>query len=165
MKNLFRSFFFLSLILIAFACNSPKPAIVDNNTTTTKTIQETIHDTVFKIEKDSSTYKALLDCENGKVVIKNVSESLPGRNLKSPRVRLTDNNKIQVDCEAKAQELFAKWKSTHEKEVIYKETKFPFKVNELTGWQNFQIWCGRVFLLLLLLLAIVTGFNAYKSFN
>lgn len=162
MKNLFRSFFFLSLILISFACNSPKPAIVDNTTTTTKTIQETIHDTVFKIEKDSSTYKALLDCENGKVVIKNVSESLPGRNLKSPRVRLTDNNKIQVDCEAKAQELFAKWKSTHEKETIYKEVKFPIKVNEITGWQGFQIWCGR-----LLLLGILVGvvFTVFRVIN
>ena len=140
---------FFSLVVLA-SCGSSKPATFENKTQTT-TIIETVHDTVFKIEKDSSSYEALVECQNGKVVIKQVVQADPGRTLKSPTVRL-DNNQLKIDCEARAQELLAHYKNTHQtsKEVI----KVPVEVNKLTWGQETQIILFRIYAILTLLLAV-----------
>lgn len=131
--------FFLSLVVLA-SCKSSKPTTFENKTQTI-TIKETVHDTVFKIEKDSSSYQALLECQNGKVLIKQVVQAAPGRTLKSPTVRL-DNNQLKIDCEARAQELLAHYKNTHQtsSEVI----RVPVEVNKLTWWQQTQIKLFRI---------------------
>ena len=139
---------FFSLVVLA-SCGSSKPAAFENKTQTI-TIKETVRDTIFKIEKDSSSYQALLECQNGKVVIKQVVQAEPGRTLKSPKVRI-DNNQLKIDCEARAQELLAHYKNTHQtsNEVI----RVPFEVNKLTWWQETQIKLFRIFAILSLLLA------------
>ena len=136
-----------SLVVLA-SCGSTKPAAFENKTQTI-TIKETVHDTIFKIEKDSSFYQALLECQDGKVVIKQVVQAEPGRTLKSPTGRL-DNNQLKIDCEARAQELLAHYKNTHQTsdEVI----RVPFEVNKLTWWQETQIKLFRIFAILSLLL-------------
>lgn len=164
MKNIFSKgclFFVLTILLVS--CGSTKSAVVQNNTTTEKTITETVHDTIFKIEADSSIYQALVDCQNGKVVVKEVIKAEPGRNLKSPKVRI-DNNKLKVDCEAEAQRLFAQWKSTHETEKIFVSKEIPVKVNELTWWQQTQIRLFWVFLIIILVTLIwrLIKSNFYK---
>ncbi|WP_264548022.1 hypothetical protein [Flavobacterium sp. N2820] len=151
MKNIISKgclFFVLTILLIS--CGSTKSAVVQNNTATEKTITETVHDTIFKIEADSSTYQALLDCQNGKVVVKEVINAEPGRTLKSPKVRI-DNNKLRVDCEARAQELFAQWKSTHETEKIFVSKEIPVITNKLTWWQQTKI---RLFWILLIYVSV-----------
>lgn len=138
-----------SLVVLA-SCRSSKPATTENKTITFK---ETVHDTVFKIEKDSSSYRALLECQNGKVVIKEVSQAEPGRTLKSPRVRL-DSNQLKIDCEARAQELLAHYKDTHQATFQKIRTTVPIEVNKLTFWQQLQIWGFRIYTALLFLFAI-----------
>ena len=150
MKNIISKgclFFVLTILLVS--CGSTKSPVVQNNTTTEKTIIETVHDTVFKIEADSSIYQALLDCQNGKVVVKDVIQAEPGRNLKSPKVRI-DNNKLKVDCETRAQELFAQWKSTHETEKIFVTKTVTVEVNKLTWWQQTKIRLFWIFLIIIL---------------
>jgi hypothetical protein len=142
--------FSLFIILLMISCRSPKP-VQNENKTQTITITETFHDTVFKIAKDSSSYNALLECLNGKVVLKNVIQAEPGRTLKSPKVRL-DNNKLQVDCNLKEQELYAHWKSKQVKDVQEKTITITKFTNHLTFWQKAQIWLGRLLLLVLLFL-------------
>lgn len=159
MKNIIKGCFVFVLTIILVSCNSTKPVVVKNDTTTTKTITETVHDTIFKIEKDSSYYQALLDCQDGKVVVKNVTQSEPGRNLKSPKVRI-ENNKLEVDCEARAQELFAQWKSTHETDAIIITKEVPVETNHLTWWQQTKI---KLFWLFLIILSIMTAWQIIKS--
>ncbi|GAA3734880.1 hypothetical protein GCM10022422_17240 [Flavobacterium ginsengisoli] len=142
------------------SCRSPKP-VQNENKTQTITITETLHDTVFKIAKDSSSYNALLECLNGKVILKNVIQAEPGRTLKSPRVRL-DNNKLQVDCNLKEQELYAHWKSKQVKDVQEKTITITEFTNYLTFWQKVQIWLGRSLLLILLFLI---GRFLYKTYR
>ena len=137
---------FLALLLLV-SCNSSKPALTESKTQTI-TIKETVHDTVFRIEKDSSSYRALLECQNGKVVLKNVTQAEPGRKLKSPRVRV-ENNKLSVDCEINKQELYALWKSKQVKEVQLKTLRVTEYINRLTFLQEVQIWLGRIFLVVL----------------
>ncbi len=150
----------LFIILIMISCRSHKP-VRNENKTQTITITETLHDTIFKIAKDSSSYNALLECLNGKVILKNVIQVEPGRTLKSPRVRL-DNNKLQVDCNLKEQELYAHWKSKQVKDVQEKTITITQFTNYLTFWQKVQIWLGR---LLLLILLFLIGRFLYKTYK
>ncbi|MCV2487660.1 hypothetical protein OD917_22180 [Flavobacterium sp. SH_e] len=150
--------FSLFIILIMISCRSPKP-VQNEDKIQTITITETLHDTIFKIAKDSSSYNALLECLNGKVILKNVIQAEPGRTLKSPRVRL-DNNKLQVDCNLKEQELYAHWKSKQVKDVQEKTITITQFTNYLTFWQKVQIWLGRV---LLLILIFLLGRFIYKT--
>ncbi|MCV9928126.1 hypothetical protein OIU83_10705 [Flavobacterium sp. LS1R49] len=158
-KNLNRIVFLFFSVLVLVSCSSPKPVLSEDKTKTI-TIKETLHDTVFKIEKDSSSFRALLECQNGKVVLKNVTQAEPGRTLKSPRVRL-ENNKLSVDCELKKQELYAFWKSQQVKEVEIKTVRTTEFTNILTFWQKVQIWLGRVFLLVL----VYYCFKVYSKFH
>ncbi len=157
MKNIKLGCLFFVLIMLV-SCSSNKPVVVKNETITTKTITETVHDTIFKTEKDSSYYKALLDCQDGKVVVKNVVQSEPGRTLKSPKVRV-DHNTLQVNCETEAQRLFAQWKSKHIQENTQQVKEVPVITNMLTWWQETQIKGFRILLGLLLLIAIYTVFK------
>lgn len=157
MKNIKLGCLFFVLIMLV-SCSSNKPVVVKNETITTKTITETVHDTIFKTEKDSSYYQALLDCQDGKVVVKNVVQSEPGRTLKSPKVRV-DHNTLQVNCETEAQRLFAQWKSKHIQENTQQVKEVPVITNMLTWWQETQIKGFRILLGLLLLIAIYTVFK------
>lgn len=146
-------------VLVALAsCVSSKPTIQDEKIIK---ITETVHDTIFKIEKDSSALAALLECQNGKVVVKNIIESSSGRILKSPKIKLS-NNVLQVDCEARAQEVLAHYKDTHEQLYSYKIQTLTKEVEkQLSWWQELEIWCGRIFLLTLILLIVIKVFSIY----
>jgi len=139
----------LFVLLTMASCGSSKPIVLQNETI--KTRIETVHDTVFRIEKDSSSIQALIECINGKPVIKKVIQSEPGRNLKRPEVHLKDNV-LRVDCKAEAQRLFAQYKDTYESNIEIK-TLPPIKVNRLTAWQKLQINLFRIYAGLTLLLA------------
>lgn len=147
MKKLLSIFCCLFVLLTIASCGSSKPIVLQNETT--KTIIETVHDTVFKIEKDSSSLEALLQCQNGKVIIKQIVQGEPGRTLKSPKVRIADNL-LKVDCEARAQELLAHYKNTQEVTSIIK-TLPPIEVNKLTDWQKAQINLFRIYAVLTML--------------
>jgi hypothetical protein len=147
-RNLKRIVFLFLLVLVLVSCSSPKPVLSEDKTKTI-TIKETLHDTVFKIEKDSSSFRALLACQNGKIIIQNVTQAEPGRSLKSPKVRL-ENNKLSVDCEINKQELYAFWKSKQVNDVQVKTINTTLYINELTFWQKVQIWLGRIFIIVLI---------------
>ena len=143
-------FAFLGILLWMTGCRAPKPVTVKE--TFTETFTETIHDTVFQTEKDTSHYRALLDCQNGRVVIKEVKEAKAGKYLTAPKVNLEGNN-LNVDCHAEAQKLFAQWKSQRTKREVIKEIPVFIEM-PLTLWQKIQLWSGRVLILLLALLAV-----------
>lgn len=140
---------FVSLIVLA-SCGSSKPTIIETKESNS-VVTQTIHDTIVKIEKDSSSYKALLDCQNGKIIIKQVTQAEPGRILKSPRVRL-EGSALIVDCEARAQQAVLHYINTHRVDTAIHT--IPIKVNELTSWQKFQIWGFRIFSLIMLAFSI-----------
>lgn len=121
--------------------------------------KEIVHDTFKVVEKDSSFYRAYLECVNGKVVIRPPKETPPGakpptskkgKNLNAPKVNINDNM-LEVDCVAEAQKIFYQWKEKWISDHKTTVTKIPYPVKvPLTGWQIFQLWCGRIFLFLLL---------------
>lgn len=146
------SFLFLGLTIIA--CSSKK--VVIQKEITKDTIIETVHDTLFSVEKDSSYYRALLECQNGKVVVKAVTGTSAGRKLGTPKVVIQDNQ-LKVDCYAEAEQLFASWKSTFISR--YKETNPPLITNVLTWWQQTQIYFCRIAALLIALYLLLLLFK------
>ena len=153
-KALIYWFTFLLLLLFMTSCKSKK--VVIQKEITRDTITETLHDTVFRVEKDSSFYNALLECQNGKVVIKSVTNTSTGRKLKTPKVVIKDNQ-LKVDCKTEAENLFAFWKSQYIKN--YKSTEIPVITNELTWFQKTQIYIGRALLLILVLWILLKIFK------
>jgi hypothetical protein len=132
------------------SCRTVKPVVVKEKET--EIITETVRDTVFETKADSSFYRAYIECIEGKPALKKPVQKA-GNYLKPPKVNITPDNILEVDCEARAQELFAQWKEKHTLKQASKEV--PVTVKEpLSGWQNFQIWAGRLFLLLLLLILL-----------
>ena len=165
LKNLSILLFFCLLATTLVACKSAgvvPPKTIETTNTVTKT--EVVRDTVFKIQKDSSYYKAYLECVNGKVVLNPQAkpEIKKGKHLKPPKVNIKDNI-ITVNCEAEAQELFAQWKD------IYMATNLQTTITntveverKLTWWQSFQIWCGRIFLAIALFSVVKFLLKIYK---
>jgi hypothetical protein len=149
---------------------------------TTERIVETIRDTVFRIEADTSYYKAWLEAPQPpkirgklpkgelntlgknalpKITLREISKK-GGKHLKPPTVRIKDNV-LTVNCEAEAQELFAQWKEKHTEQLTRKTETIYVPVDKPPShWQMFQIWCGRILMGLLLLALIAWQFPIYK---
>ena len=152
------SFFLLECLLFT-SCKSKLPE--ETKTTYVKAIEK-VKDTVFVIEKDSSMYQAYIDCVNGKPVLKQSFEDYQnqhpktatapkqkeGKDLKIPKVKLSKNGLLTVNCEKEAQRLFATWKEKYTAEIT--ETQKPIYIDkELTTWQNIQLYTGKITLGLL----------------
>jgi hypothetical protein len=141
-------------ILLMTSCGSKKSAI--QKEIASDTIIETLHDTVFSVEKDSSYYNALLECQNGKVVVKEVTKTKSGRKLNTPKVAIK-NNQLNVDCTTEAETLFASWKDTYKKS--YRGKEIPVITNVLTWWQQTQINVGRILMFFLVLWVLLKLFK------
>lgn len=131
-------FAFLLLLLWMTSCKSIKPVVITN--TKTEKVIERVHDTVFKIAADSSAYKALLDCQNGKVVIKDVFKNTTGKHLAAPGVRIIDNQ-LNVDCFAEAQQIVAQWISKDVYTTLT-EQKPVYIEFQPTWWERFLMAFG-----------------------
>ncbi|MEG3973458.1 hypothetical protein QT970_02415 [Microcoleus sp. herbarium8] len=164
-KKILSVLFLFVLLGTLIACKS-KSVLLPTTIESTKTIttKEVVRDTVFEIKKDSSYYKAWLECQDGKVTINNGFKPIAdngfkpiaqkGTYLQPPKVIIKDNI-LTVNCEVEAQKLFAQWKDVYTIENAQSVITNTVEVErELTGWQNFQLWCGRILLLALLLLLL-----------
>lgn len=147
MKNIYLKLVTCVLLLLVMGCNTPKPMVLEHTITKEVKVTEKVRDTIVEIVPDSSFYKALIDCKNGKALIREGTEKTSlGRNLNRPKVSL-ENNVLQVDCESQAQKLFISWKEKYIKET--EKEKQPVTINVLTFWQELQIKGFRLFMLIL----------------
>jgi len=157
---------FLAFTLIS--CSGSKQIIENStNTSTVKTIRDTVRDTVYLIKADTSHYIATLSVDStGKVSVVN-STSSAGYHLSAPKVRIV-NNKITVDCEDKARELFKQWvehyESTHIEKVT-KKTIIEQVPKKMTKWQHFLFWTGGITWLILIATLIGWILNKYLKIN
>jgi hypothetical protein len=168
------SFFLLGCLLLT-SCKSKLPE--ETKTTYVKSV-ETVKDTVFVVEKDSSFYQAYIDCANGKPVLvesfeddnnkypksAEVPQRKAGKDLKIPKVKLSNNGLLTVNCEKEAQRLFAQWREKYIQQ--FTETQKPIYIDkELTTWQNIQLYTGKVTqgVLVILLLAFLIRFLISKK--
>lgn len=148
-------FFFISIFVLIIgavvSCTTKKPLdpVVITNT---KEITHIVRDTIFQIDADSSYYEAYIECVNGKPILRETPEtkanSKAGKYLDQPKATLI-GNKINIECNKKAQELLKQWTETYIKEHEQKPIYVPqpiYQDKPLTWWQKVQIWLGRIFL-------------------
>lgn len=163
----FLSFMFLFVLLATTLSSCKSASVVPPATTETIksiTTKEVVRDTTFNIPKDSSYYKAYLECINGKVVLKQDAKPIvkPGKFLQPPKVNLKDNI-LTIDCKAEAQKLFAQWKDTYTKEHQSDIKRIPYAVEKPLSWfQQTEIILGRIFLGLILIFTIVGVLKYFK---
>lgn len=156
-------FLIVTLILVSSCCNQKH--IADQNTQfIEKLVTEQVHDTVFVIKADTSHFTAdLIVSDSGKISL-STTNITPGEYVRAPKV-IIRNNRLSVDCTAEAQRLFKQWKSKHVFETktrVFTKTKLVEK--DLSLWQNFEIWTGRIGLLVCLL-GLVGYFLRKRNIN
>ncbi len=167
--------FFICFSLFGLlSCGSRKapPTVVLRKT---ETIKEVEKDTIFKIEADSTYYKAFVECQNGKAVLvpsktepktnKNKVETALKHRLNAPKVILNTSGLLQVDCITNEQELYKKWKEkqsiiTIEKPVYIEKIVEVIKEKEYRWWQKMLFYTGLIFYLIIII--TISLFKIYQ---
>lgn len=158
-KTTIYCFLFLAILVAMTSCRAKLPEKVIVEKTKEVTVTETVKDTVFVTEKDSSYYKAYIECINGKPVIKE-PKATPGKTLAAPKVTLTDNQ-LHVDCTKEAEELFFQWKERFLKEISTEQIPVTVPA-EFTEWQIILMALGKLLLFLFLIPIIYIIYKLIK---
>ncbi len=132
----------------------------------TRIEKEIIRDTILTTKVDSTLYSALIECQNGKPVLKAVDPPIietvlkpntayttikanKAQLLKSPRkppdIQLKGNI-LEITCYTQAQQLFFSWKEKYlqENRLEIQKEYIPYP---LKWWQKTLMWLGGLFLL------------------
>jgi hypothetical protein len=109
-----------------------------------------VKDSLIPLPADSGLIRALLECLDGKVVIRQIQEIRPGKKI-VPFIDLK-NNVLTAGARIDSSSIYFAWKETH-----IRESKIQLKVIEkpvykVTGFQNFLIWSGGIAWSILLIL-------------
>lgn len=151
----------IALMLVMVGCKATQPTMVELKNEK----QIRIVDTLVKVVPDSSTLKALLECDSlGRVRLKQLTElSLKNIGLD---VTVDSNNTLSVKAKGNGLERrrIEATAEVREKPVPYPVEK---RVNYLTSWQWFQVWVGRIacIMVLLYLLWNIAGLKKVRLLN
>ena len=119
----------------------------------------TVKDSLIPLPADSGLIRALLECREGKVVIRQIEEIKPGKKV-IPFIELK-NNVLTTGARVDSSSVYFAWKETH-----IRDSKIQLKVIEkpvytVTGFRNFLIWSGGIAWSILL---VLIGFVLVKAF-
>jgi hypothetical protein len=139
---------FLVCLICLIGCQSQRVATVPVETRTT--VMERLVE--VQTPADSAWFRAWLECDSSfNVVLKSIDEQKSAG--METGVRFSDSQ-ISYRVVRVRDKVYIPAKDS----IIIREVPVvhgvPVPVNELTGWQYFQVWCGRVFLGLLILMAV-----------
>lgn len=118
-----------------------------------------VRDSLIPLPADSGLIRALLECREGKVTIRQIEQIKPGKRV-VPFIELK-NNVLTTGAKIDSSSIYFTWKETH-----IRETKVQVKVIEkpvytVTGFRNFLIWSGGIAWSILLALI---GFALVRAF-
>jgi hypothetical protein len=119
-----------------------------------------------EIPADSAVMSALLECDSmNNVRLVEIDELKSKRVESSFNLSAGDNKQSSLSYVVKTvlDTVYVLAKDS----VIYKEiplrVEIPVEVNRLTGWQSFQIWAGRIFLFLWLIVIIYLAIKVLQK--
>lgn len=141
---------YLAISCTIASCSAPKTVVVKETVEVETVVVE--RDTILQIMPDTASYQALIKCQEGRAVLVDPKITKPSKTL-TPKVSLSSQGVLMVDCTSELKELRAKLRERQTKRLETREIPV-FVPAELSGWQWFQIWCGRLFLFLFLGLGI-----------
>jgi len=124
------------------------------------------HDTVTRIEDsliplpaDSGWLKALMECQNGKVLVREILEAKPGKRV-IPFFSL-QNNILTTGAKIDSSSIYFSWKETHIRESRIESRTIEKPVYKVTGLQNFLIWSGGIAWAILI---VLVGINLIRIY-
>ncbi|MCX6303508.1 MAG: hypothetical protein NT040_00930 [Bacteroidetes bacterium] len=140
-------------------CQKRYPPVESTETVIQHDTVNTVKDSLILLPADSGLIRALLECREGKVVIRQIEEIRPGKKI-IPFIDLK-NNVLTTGAKIDSNSIYFAWKETH-----IRESKIQLKVIEkpvykVTGFQNFLIWSGKIFWVILLLVIGVALIRAF----
>jgi hypothetical protein len=119
----------------------------------------TVKDSLIPMPADSGLIRALLECREGKVVIRQVEEIKPGKKV-VPFIHLK-NNVLTTGARIDSSSIYFAWKETHIRESKIQVKTIEKPIYKVTGFRNFLIWSGGIAWSILL---VLIGFALVKAF-
>ena len=118
-----------------------------------------VKDSLIPLPADSGLIRALLECRQGKVVIRQIEEIKPGKRV-VPFIDLK-NNVLTTGAKIDSSSIYFAWKETHIRDTKVQVKVIEIPVYTVTGFRNFLIWSGGIAWSILLALI---GFALVKAF-
>ena len=118
-----------------------------------------VKDSLIPMPADSGLIRALLECQDGKVIVRQIEEILPGKKV-VPFIDLK-NNVLTTGARIDSSSIYFAWKETHIRESSFQLKVIEKPVYKVSGFQNFLIWSGGVAWSILLFLI---GFALIRAF-
>ena len=118
-----------------------------------------VKDSLIPLPADSGWLKALLECQNGKVVVKEIIEAKPGKRV-VPFFTVQDNV-LTAGAKIDSSSIYFAWKETHILESRIESTTIEKPVYKVTCGQNFLIWSGWIALTIIF---ILVGINLIRFY-
>jgi len=155
MKKLF---LLLVIILLLASCTTQKhcnkrfPCTGRIDTIIKTDYREVLKDTTIYLT-DSAWAQMYFECsKDGDVLLKQILELKAGKYV-TPRIIYKDKM-LYVECKVDSVGILLHYKNILIKEFQKIDKTTVVKENYLTGWQWFQLWAGRIFLGLIILILI-----------
>jgi len=101
-----------------------------------------VKDSLIPLPADSGLIRALLECQNGKVVIREIEEIKAEKKV-VPFIDLR-NNVLTTGARIDSSSIYFAWKETHILEGKTQVKTIEKTVYKVTGFQNFLIWSGGI---------------------
>ena len=118
-----------------------------------------VKDSLIFLPADSGWLKALLECQDGKVVVKEILEVKPGKRI-VPFLSL-QNNVLTTGAKIDSSLIYFAWKETHIRESRIESRTIEMPVFKVTGFQNFLIWSGGIAWAIIVILIAVNLIRFY----
>ena len=118
-----------------------------------------VKDSLIPLPADSGWLKALMECQNGKVLVREILEAKPGNRV-IPFFSL-QNNILTTGAKIDSSSIYFTWKETHIRESRIESRTIEKTVYKITGFQNFLIWSGG---LAWALIVILVGINLIRFY-
>jgi hypothetical protein len=137
------------LIGLLTGCRSQRATVQVPVETRTTVVEKLVE---VQIPADSAWFRAYLECDsNFNVVLKRLDEQKTAGMTTGVKV---DSGQVSYRVVRVRDKVYLPARDS----IIIRDVpvihEVPVTVNELTGWQYFQIWCGRIWLACLLLTVI-----------
>jgi len=155
----------ITLVILVTSCSKNHvPTVARADTVIRTVIEEKVRDTTIYLN-DSSGITALLECDSlGRVRIKQITDYYAGQFVK-PKIVIKDNY-LQADCTIDSAKVYVSWKEKHVTSTTSTSQTVIVKENYLTGWQWFQLWTGKILIILILvLLVLFIGYRIVKLYT
>ena len=118
-----------------------------------------VKDSLIPLPADSGLIKALLECQDGKVVVKEILSIKPGKRV-IPFFSV-QNNVLTTGAKIDSSSIYFSWKETHIRESRIESTTIEKLVYKVTGFQTFLIWSGGI---AWAIIVILVGINLVRMY-